>query len=91
MWAMVATYSELPDWPRAMRAPMAAAYLGISEWTLRKGARSGRYPKPLKDGEVVVWLREDLDRWLDNLKGDQPNSNAQGQDPIAALEGVDVG
>lgn len=52
----------LPDWPRLMREPMAAAYLGISASTLRQHG-----PDPRHIGRAAVWDRRDLDRWADAL------------------------
>ena len=49
----------------------AAAYLGISRSALRKarmnGPRRGHIPPPthVKAGRRVIYLREDLDAWLD--------------------------
>lgn len=56
------TRTELPDWPRLMREPMAAAYLGISGSMLRE-----RGPEPRHIGRAAVWDRRDLDRWADAL------------------------
>lgn len=55
----------LPDWPRAMDVELAAAYCSISPATLR---REG--PAPVTIGrERKVWLRDQLDAWLDRLAG----------------------
>ena len=51
------------DWPAAMPGHVAAEYVGLkSETTLR---RIG--PAPRHIGSRVVWLRAELDRWLDAL------------------------
>ncbi len=56
----------LPDWPRGLREPLAAAYVGLSMTTMRVELMADRFPKPvcLTPGRQV-WLREHLDRWLD--------------------------
>jgi hypothetical protein len=54
----------LPNWPRLMPLPLAAAYLGIGQTTLRK---SGLEPKRI--GARIVYDRTDLDRWADSLSG----------------------
>ena len=58
----------LPGWPRAMRAPIAAAYCGISESTMR--ALPGFPPPVHLSGRIPVWYREDLDAWLDARRRD---------------------
>ena len=54
----------LPDWPRLMAAPLAAAYVGLSENTLRTVG-----PKPREVGKRRLYDRIDLDRWADRLGG----------------------
>jgi predicted DNA-binding transcriptional regulator AlpA len=56
--------------PRCLRAPHAAAYVGVSEsWWLAE-VRAGRAPEPVRYGRAItVWLREDLDRWIDERAG----------------------
>lgn len=54
----------LPDWPRLMAAPLAAAYIGLSETTLRAVG-----PKPREVGKRRLYDRIDLDRWADRLGG----------------------
>lgn len=56
----------MPDWPRLMSAPQAAAYLSLSETTIRENG-----PTPKRYGKRVLFDRRDLDRWADAL-GDQP-------------------
>jgi predicted DNA-binding transcriptional regulator AlpA len=73
--------AELPGWPRGLPEDLAAAYVGISVTNMRRLMQSPRTPFP---GSVelspqrVVWLREDLDRWLDAKAGRVPAS--QGPD-----------
>lgn len=63
--------SRLPYWPRAMSEEMAAAYAGgISVTTLRREVAEGRAPRPHHiSGRRVVWFIEELDAWLDRIKG----------------------
>lgn len=60
----------MPDWPRAMRAELAAAYVGISESTLHKEVKAKRFPAPLKlPMRIDIWDRQDLDAWVDQKNG----------------------
>lgn len=62
--------NNLPFWPRGLREPLAAAYVGLSEASFRRFCNAGQAPKPVPfPGRRVVWLREDLDAWLDSLAG----------------------
>lgn len=63
----------LPDWPRLMAAPLAAAYIGLSETTLRAVG-----PRPREVGKRRLYDRIDLDRWADRLGGQ----------PLTAVERV---
>ena len=55
----------LPDWPARMQAPLAAAYLGISQTKFALGVKDARYPKGVADGGNVVWHRRALDDWVE--------------------------
>lgn len=71
---------DLPNWPRLMSEPMAAAYLGIGKTTLRE---SGPGPKHL--GRRILYDRIDLDRWADALSGqplDDTDRQAEGDDAL---------
>lgn len=59
---------HLPYWPRALRADLAAAYVGLGETTFREIVAPDVPPIHLT-GKRVAWLREDLDRWLDLKAG----------------------
>ena len=60
----------LPGWPRGMREALAAAYVGLSFSTFRREWREGRAPGPVRlTAGRQVWLRDDLDRWLDRKAG----------------------
>jgi hypothetical protein len=71
---------ELPDWPRLMSEPDAAAYLSIGKTLLRT-----RGPAPKKLGRRVLYDRRDLDRWADNLN-DQPLDEEAEQAEAAEVE-----
>ena len=57
---------------RCLAEPEAAKYLQISASSLRKGrmngALEGRMPVPpfVRLGRRIVYLRDDLDRWLES-------------------------
>ncbi|MEZ7137348.1 helix-turn-helix transcriptional regulator [Komagataeibacter sp. SM21] len=61
-----------------MSEELAAAYAGgISVTTLRREVAEGNAPKPHHiSGRRVVWFIEELDAWMDRIKGqtvsDQP-------------------
>lgn len=66
---MKANASTLPGWPRVLRRELAAAYCGISASTLDAAVSVGRIPRPFAiAGNVRGWLRDDLDRWLDEQR-----------------------
>lgn len=67
--------AELPHWPRAMRAPLAAAYCGLSRSVLHDLVARELAPRPvyLTPGSPV-WLKEDLDAWLDRRANRAPAS-----------------
>lgn len=48
---------KLPDWPARMTAPVAAAYMGVSEGTFL--ARFG--PMGIKEGANKLWAKVQLD------------------------------
>ena len=73
----------LPDWPRLMAAPLAAAYLGVGATTLREQG-----PQPKRLGARVLYDRRDLDRWADALDGqplDPARRSAEGDDIAARV------
>ena len=75
---------SLPGWPARMQAPLASAYMGVSQTKFLKGAGQ-RYPKGVHDGGNVVWHRRDLDDWLDR---DRLNGDGSGDPYDEALEDV---
>ena len=70
----------LPGWPRLLSSPLAAAYLSISETTLRDHG-----PEPKRHGRRILFDRQDLDRWADRLDG-QPLDEAAERDEAAEVE-----
>lgn len=65
--------ARLPDWPRALRAEWAAAYVGLSVTSFRQKVVPDLPPIRLTE-KRVAWLREDLDAWLDRKAGRTPAS-----------------
>lgn len=56
--------------PRGLRAEEAARYCGISRSSLHALVARGQAPRPVHPTPgIAIWLREDLDRWLDGLAG----------------------
>ena len=63
---------------RVLRAPEAAAYVGLSESTLAKRRLYGLPPEYLcLGGRAVGYAIHDLDRWLDSCRR-QSTSQAEG-------------
>lgn len=71
---------DLPDWPRLMGEPMAAAYLSIGTTYLRE-----KGPAPKRFGVRRLYDRQDLDRWADRLDG-QPLEAHEEQDEAREVE-----
>lgn len=63
--------STLPGWPRGMKETHAAAYLGLSTTTFRQVVVPAVPAIRVTPGRIV-WLREDLDAWLDARAGRRP-------------------
>ena len=59
----------LPHWPRRMQIDLAAAYLGVSGSTLDRDWRAGKYPAPREEGGNTLWLKDELDDYIDRWAG----------------------
>ena len=60
--------AALPDWPRILRAELAAAYCGVSEGTFRTMVKDGLYPNPvIKRGGIVAWDKAQIDKFIDRM------------------------
>lgn len=63
--------TEAPITPRGMSEEDAARYIGVARISLRQGRcegrRENRMPPPpyIKLGRKVIYLKDDLDRWLE--------------------------
>jgi prophage regulatory protein len=62
--------TPFPYWPRGLREELAAHYVGLSVSSIRSLRQRGEFPAPipLSKGRLV-FLREDLDAWLDRKAG----------------------
>jgi excisionase family DNA binding protein len=60
--------------PGALRADRAAAYLSLSTSTFLELVEKGRLPKGKKLEGIRFWVRRDLDAFLENYEGDEPDS-----------------
>ncbi len=75
MTAARADLRDLPDWPRLLSREQAAAYLGVSVNMLE--SRIGNpFPAPLRIGGRKVFDRRALDKAVDQLTGNTPQSPA---------------
>lgn len=72
--------------PRRMRAAGAARYMGVSESTFLNRVKEGVYPSGRKEFGIVLWLRDDLDDYIDRQFGVAPANDAdrRHEDPFAA-------
>jgi predicted site-specific integrase-resolvase len=61
-------------WPRGMREATAAEYLGLSVSSLRTVVKAGGFKAVQLTPGRVVYLREDLDSYLDRAAGRVPVS-----------------
>ncbi len=60
----------MPHWPRALRAELAASYVGMGASAWLSMVRRSEAPDPVYlSARIPVWLREDLDAWLDAKAG----------------------
>ncbi len=60
---------ELPGWPRGLHEDWAAAYVGLSTSSFRTVARDEGISAVWLTARRKVYLREDLDAWLDRKAG----------------------
>ena len=69
----------LDRWPRGMREELAAEYVGLSPSSVRAALARRDFPAPvqLTPGRIV-WLRDDLDSWLDRKAGRAPAADMSG-------------
>ena len=51
-----------------LRTPEAAAYVGCSPRTLEKFRQTGGGPVYLKIGRAVIYLKSDLDYWIEQCR-----------------------
>lgn len=83
---------HIPDaWPRGMRDDVAAAYVGLSRSTFLREVQAGAAPEPcnITNGRRI-WLRDQLDDWLDELFGvERPSGTAE--DWMKAVRGDQAG
>lgn len=72
--------------PRRMRADTAARYMDVSESTFLSRVGAGIYPLGKKEYGVTLWLRDDLDRHIDQQFGVAAGNDdrAEDVDPFAA-------
>ena len=63
---MVTNRNPIPESPTLMTysADTVARMLGVSPKTVRRLARDGRLPRPLRVGRQFRWPKPRLDSWL---------------------------
>jgi len=62
-----------PSWPYALRAPLAAAFCGLSESAFLLHV-APHVPSIAPSPGSRAWLRDDLAAWLDGLRGSMATS-----------------
>lgn len=68
MPAALAAISNLPNWPRLLSEPQAAAYVGVSLETFRGMVKNGIYTQR-REGKRVLYDRRLIDRVEDQRSG----------------------
>ena len=71
-------------WPRGLQEELAAAYVGLSQTSFRSYVMPVVRRIALTPGRFV-FLREDLDAWLDSKAGAAPDKSAEPEDFWASL------
>ena len=64
------------SWPRGLRLPVAAAYLGIGQTKFLELVESGRLPAAVHIDGITVWDRVDLDLAFEELKAADAKPNS---------------
>ena len=78
---------RMPNWLRGMKVEIAAAYIGLSISTFLSLVAGGRAPWPtwITPGRKI-WLREDLDLWLDRMRGDKETAKVEPEAWLGRLD-----
>ena len=76
-------------WPRGLSEPLAAEYVGLSVTTVRTLRTALDFPAPVKlTPGRIVFLREDLDAWLDRRAGKVTRVDPDEEDGSEWLESL---
>jgi prophage regulatory protein len=43
--------------------------LKLSKATIYRKIKANEFPKPIKQGKFSYWLEDDINRWIEKLKG----------------------
>lgn len=63
-------HEHMPHWPRGLKIDLASVYVGLSQSTFRSQVDAREIPAPIRlTPGRLVWLREDLDNYLDRKAG----------------------
>lgn len=77
--------TDLPNWPRLLRADLASAYVGMSKSAFLDAVKKGRWPEPIRQGKITAWDRETLDKWVDDLREDKPAATEEEWENVAKV------
>lgn len=51
--------------PAALRVKGVSAFTSLGVSTIWLWSAQGKFPKPFRVGRATLWLREDIQKWLD--------------------------
>ncbi|MBB4268196.1 helix-turn-helix transcriptional regulator [Roseospira visakhapatnamensis] len=67
----------MPYWPYALNVEQAAAYVSLSETAFLTAMKEDEAPQPVwLTPRRKVWLRADLEKWVDVKAGKIPNTGS---------------
>lgn len=75
--------------PRGLRAPRAAAYIGVSETTFRVLVDEGVMPKPKRVNGMTIWDRLELDAAFESL-APEPQDEPKRRNTFDTIMGIDT-
>jgi hypothetical protein len=75
------TDRAIPGWPRVLNEAWAAAYIGMSPSSFRRGPAADLTAINLT-AQRKGWLRDDLDEWVDRQAGRSIKSAGDGWEDL---------
>jgi len=53
---------------QAYRISELVQLIGVSRSTIYRLIKENKFPRPLKIGKISLWAKEDIERWLKELR-----------------------